>query len=432
MPPLLIILAITCAASLAQDQNNYDVDDPSTVILTNIIFRHGDRTPVDPYPTDPYRNVSVYWPEGLGQLTDVGKEQHYRLGQYFRKRYSTLLPKKYNLNDVLVRSTDVDRTLMSAESNLAGFFPPVNQWDADLKWSPIPVHTVPETLDKLVSMKYPCPRYESELKKLMESDYVKKLNAQYQDVYDYLTEHSGRKIQDPTTLQYIFNTMWIENLKNMELPNWTKKVFPDRMKDLAAISFSLNAYTEEMKRLKGGPLVGEIVQHMKQKKEKTLTPNRKLFLYSAHDTTVANILMTLGIFDTQIPAYTSSIILELHKLPAEKYAVSILFKNETKREPYKLTLPGCSFRCPLDDFVKLTASMIPEDWMAECQLGTEQTFLASDEAKLLRNLSITVVIGSGIVVLLLISLLVLAIAFLQQRNRNNNFRYSPLSHNLYA
>lgn len=34
------------------------------------IFRHGDRTPVDPYPRDPYRNRS-YWPAAWGELTDV-------------------------------------------------------------------------------------------------------------------------------------------------------------------------------------------------------------------------------------------------------------------------------------------------------------------------------------------------------------------------
>ena len=34
------------------------------------LFRHGDRTPVNPYPLDPYRNSS-WWSTGWGQLTTV-------------------------------------------------------------------------------------------------------------------------------------------------------------------------------------------------------------------------------------------------------------------------------------------------------------------------------------------------------------------------
>lgn len=52
-----------------------------------IIYRHGDRTPVDMYPTDPWKNES-FWPVKFGQLTNTGKRQHYALGQWLRNRYS--------------------------------------------------------------------------------------------------------------------------------------------------------------------------------------------------------------------------------------------------------------------------------------------------------------------------------------------------------
>lgn len=34
------------------------------------LYRHGDRTPIDPYPNDPWKNNSL-WPTGWGQLTTV-------------------------------------------------------------------------------------------------------------------------------------------------------------------------------------------------------------------------------------------------------------------------------------------------------------------------------------------------------------------------
>ena len=60
---------------------------------------------------------------------------------------------------IIVRSTDVDRTLMSAQCNLAGLYPPeANQswWPekANIYWQPIPVHTVPIETDNVRNLQY--------------------------------------------------------------------------------------------------------------------------------------------------------------------------------------------------------------------------------------------------------------------------------------
>ncbi|VDP31017.1 unnamed protein product [Heligmosomoides polygyrus] len=52
--------------------------------------------------------------------------QQYALGRVLRKRYmndsSPLLDKRYHSKQVYIRSTDVNRTLISAYSNAAGMF----------------------------------------------------------------------------------------------------------------------------------------------------------------------------------------------------------------------------------------------------------------------------------------------------------------------
>jgi lysosomal acid phosphatase len=86
-------------------------------------------------------------------LQQIGKYQHYELGQWLRERYSEFLPEAYSREDIYIRSTDVDRTLMSAASNLAGLYPPEGGqiWNTNIKWQPIPIHTVPENMDEVIT-----------------------------------------------------------------------------------------------------------------------------------------------------------------------------------------------------------------------------------------------------------------------------------------
>src|SRR5689334_2958880 len=75
------------------------------------VIRHGDRTPIKAIPKS-YHD----WKEGLGQLTAIGMQQEYQLGSRLREKYIDtyhLLPPHYNIKTIYVRSTDMDRTLMS-------------------------------------------------------------------------------------------------------------------------------------------------------------------------------------------------------------------------------------------------------------------------------------------------------------------------------
>ena len=75
--------------------------------------------------------------------------QHYELGKWLRQRYRTVINESYSKDEIYIQSTDVDRALMSALSNLAGLYTPKTKqiWNKNIAWQPIPVHTTPEKDD---------------------------------------------------------------------------------------------------------------------------------------------------------------------------------------------------------------------------------------------------------------------------------------------
>lgn len=65
---------------------------------------------------------------------------------------------------------------------------------------------------------------------------------------------------------------------------------------LAMFYFRIFTSTVEMKRLKSGFLLKEILNRFTNKTQQTLSPDRFLWMYFAHDNTIANMLNSLGLY----------------------------------------------------------------------------------------------------------------------------------------
>ncbi|CAK1554814.1 unnamed protein product [Leptosia nina] len=370
----------------------------STVLYAAVIYRHGDRTPVDTYPTDPWRNESL-WPVKFGELTNIGKMQHYELGKWLRRRYVNLISEEFDPSTVYVRSTDVDRTLMSAQANLAGMYPPTakSMWNQDIPWQPIPVHTIPENNDEVLAMKRKCKPYIEEKHKYINSKSYKERLSKYNDLMKYLTVNTLKKINDYEDIVSIYTTLKIETLYNFTLPPWTRKVFPEAMRDPACYSFQTATGTALMTRLMIGPLMQQIVNHMYDAVQEK--PNHiKLSIYSGHDFTIGNILNGLGVYDGNCPEYTSTVFLELIGNGSDHY-IRLSYRNSARIvEPYVLSLPNCGKLCPLQQFTKLYDNIISVDWEKECREGSPVSWFVEFYFILLLFLGILYAV-SGILIL---------------------------------
>ena len=300
--PLLLLPLLAAAGAL------------DTLQLVNVLYRHGARTPIDRYPTDP----NDVWPQGDGQLTNEGKQNQLELGRFLRSRYDDFLPALYHMNYTRIVAADVDRCLMSAQANLAGLYPPQgeDEWEASIAWQPIPVHTVPFGDDFTFKSYKICDAYNAEHDRVMRSPEIMAINAEYASLYAYLAENSGSPVYDVTTVQYLYDDLWIEAEHNLTTPDWALAVppgydapaFPDLIKPLGQLDFTLYGATPLLRRLGGGTMLKDMVANMRASVEGDLEPpSRRMFAYSGHDTNVAQLLSTLEVrkeLGAELPMYT--------------------------------------------------------------------------------------------------------------------------------
>ncbi|VVC30789.1 Hypothetical protein CINCED_3A000503 [Cinara cedri] len=330
------------------------------------VFRHGERAPADTYPLDPYIN-STWEPFGWGQLTNNGKRNQYKLGMFIRKRYAGFLDAAYSRNKVTFMSTDVDRTKMSAQLVAAAAYKPVGvqKWNRHLDWLPVPIHSEPLNDDRLLLVRIRCPRYHEERRRIMNSTEISEELKTYKYLYEYLSIHTGMSVRDPDDVQSIYSTLKAESDYGMILPNWTSKVYPAQLAQITSRSFVLNAYSTEMRKLKGGPLLKKILEDSRDKAVRRST--HQLYVYAGHDSTVANLLITLGVWDLQIPTYNMLALLELHETAGGRFYFKVYLRNDSSTEPYRLQIPNCEDdACTLEHVSELTANVIPSDLAEEC------------------------------------------------------------------
>ncbi|KAF2882681.1 hypothetical protein ILUMI_23483, partial [Ignelater luminosus] len=184
---ILVLLNILCVSTCQSEE---------TLEMVHVIFRHGNRTPDlrSSYPNDPYLNNS-YYPYGHGQLTNKGKNRMYLLGKALRERYDRFLGPLYTPNILDPVSTDTNRTKMSLELVLAGFFPPHEtdlEWQKELNWQPIPYNYVSSFTDNTMSIPFfSCPRYTLLVHSLHASSKGIEFRKKHSQIYEQFIENSG-------------------------------------------------------------------------------------------------------------------------------------------------------------------------------------------------------------------------------------------------
>ena len=125
-------------------------------------FRHGIRSPLklDEENKDTFGNE---WSNGPGELTLNGIRQHYLIGIRNKNKYKNLLNFDYKSKEILVYSTNLNRTIMSAQAQLSGMYNNIHYdfklikgenklpynlsniyYDENFNYYPVPIHNYEE------------------------------------------------------------------------------------------------------------------------------------------------------------------------------------------------------------------------------------------------------------------------------------------------
>ncbi|CAG4921724.1 unnamed protein product [Colias eurytheme] len=339
--------------------------ESKTLRLVIILFRHGARAPVSTYKSDPFKNYQ--WPDGLGSLTNVGKLQLYELGRKYRSYYATFIPEEYNEKDIYVRSSDASRCMMSAYTFLAGLYPPTDRqmWHPEIMWQPIPVHSLPREIDNIVAATKPCKAWKRMYEELLDE---KNSDTKYTELFDYLSKHTNQTMRSVLNVDFLYSTLNTQQEAGLKLPEWTKNVFPIKMRQPFMLSLALLSYNDSLQRLHTGPLLGKIRSHL-QEAVTHINMDRALYVYSAHDVNMVSLMRSLGFTELMEPEYGSSIVVELHEeVEQDTFFIKLFYRNNTKVEvPMELKIPFCNEPCTYDRFIEHLGTLIPSDWEAECQ-----------------------------------------------------------------
>ncbi|XP_039189736.1 lysophosphatidic acid phosphatase type 6 [Crotalus tigris] len=346
--------------------------------LVQVLFRHGARTPLRPIPGvdqvewDPtlleipaqtkfpyivtnltggprpfspyeenYKKTVLKGGVIVGQLTKVGMQQMFALGERLRKCYieeTNFLSSSYKPSEVLVRSTNIDRNLESTRCLLAGLFQQQKEGAITIV-----------TDDAESEILYPNTGNCQQLKRM------------YRDGWASVNLHQGI-LED---LKNIKDKLGISNEQKVDFLLLLDNIFAEQAHDLPSLPVLKNFMqlieqravdsffyitknnSRQILQMSAGPLLNAIEDNIKKAIEPPTSDikTKKLILYAVHDVTLLPLLIAMGVFNSKWPPYAADVTLELYQY-SKDWFIRLIYNGE------ELIPRGCKDGlCPLEDFL---------------------------------------------------------------------------------
>ena len=323
------------------------------VIFAIDIIRHGDRAPVLDIPKSP-----INFPVSIGELTALGMNQEYNLGKNLRELYVNhykLLPEIYTSNSIYVRSSDYNRTLMSAQALLFGLYPlgtgPVlsdenKQPALPNLYQPIPIHTIDHKQDNLLVV-HTMPEFKSLWQKhvLTSSEYLDK-KSEYKDKMQKWSQITGIELKELQQLVELGDNLFIRQIYGIAMPEGITDQDKDEIIQLGQWMYLAKFAHYEVGYYASKDLRLAISEYLQKASNNNPL---KYVLFSAHDGTISALISGMRIPLDTIPPYASCLkILLTHDNSSNLYNIKLNFNGTN------LDLPQCkNNNCSLKEFLEI-------------------------------------------------------------------------------
>ncbi|KAF2069970.1 hypothetical protein CYY_008708 [Polysphondylium violaceum] len=368
--------------------------DGMTLQMVQVITRHGDRTPLFNtfnsnmnqwdcslgtymYPSqntqeNALSNVNrlfrkVYMPNreylpgncSVGQLTSLGYSQHIQLGSslhdLYVQKYELLSP-QLDPTELYFRSTDVPRTLQSAQGNIQGLYPAATNPSGILN-----INTMDSYFEDMIPNSKLCPALVNLNKNATTTpEYIAWENqnaALKQQVMQILGLTSF-----PGYWYNILDFVYTSQCHDLPIPQGMTQSIIDQVYQNAMFEYKYPLTFPIVARLSSAPFLAELVQNIKA--FVAGQTNTKYFLFSGHDSSIAPFVNLFGIFNDW-PGYASHVEIELWADFRNDYYIQFKYNGENYE------LEGCdNYMCTIEDFLNLSESLIVPDYANACNNAT--------------------------------------------------------------
>ncbi|KAJ3439051.1 lysophosphatidic acid phosphatase type [Anaeramoeba flamelloides] len=304
---------------------------------------------------------------GRGQLTSLGVEEHRSLGEDLRQAYiveNKFLPEKLNTSLISILSTDVHRTIKSAESLQLGLYPPEEANGNEIK-SVIDLGTT-DYMSSFISVNWDrCPRISEIYYDTKKTEMWKEHEESKQELADKVNKAFGVDDLMGFTLGHISDTLWVRKMHGLGLPEGIDDDTLTQLRDEMSWEYNAQYGNETLYTLDSALLINRMVSNIDKALNNEI--ETKFFHFSGHDSTVAPFMMAIKAVKKVIyPQYASNVRIETW-VDGEDAFIRVLYNGE------EFLTDGCAdVFCDYETWKKLVASYDINNWEKDCQATTSE------------------------------------------------------------